>query len=384
MSETRFICKRCWRRPALSETWYRCPQCGQGSQGDEWLRMETPDGLQPTADILPGSRWGLGGAEASAPRCREHPDSAIRLFCPCEEYLPPRAELHRGDSLGLGFAGPQGAGKTVMILTMVQALQRLRGPDLYTPRVGLLGLGDTETAFQALADRLRNGEKPDRTFPEVAHSADGAAPGAARNFCWELTLNGARRARRWGFLAVYDVAGESWGEDGERSFETLDRYLEMCTSLVFLVDGVAVARDLGIEVRDVWDEGSRPGDRGAMDREWLGRLLDRLHPERAAHSRLAVVVSKADLLWQEPRWQALRPQEGQEAAQEEALAELLRESDRGQLLAMAAAHFREVRPFAASSLGFTPTAEVVQEGHLLDPPKPEGVVEPILWLLEGR
>jgi hypothetical protein len=344
--------------------------------------MESPGGFRPTVEILKGSRWGMGG-EGMA-RCPDHPESTPRLFCPCEAYLPPRAELHRGDSLGLGFAGPQGAGKTVMILTMVQELQRLAGPDPYTPRVGLLGLGDTETSFQSLAGRLHRGEKPDRTFPEVSRTREGSGDAVPRNFCWELTLNGARRSRRWGFLAVYDVAGESWGEAGDRSLETLDRYLSMCTSLVFLVDGVAVARDLGLEVRDVWDDGTRVGDRGALDREWLGRLMDRLHPERAARSRLALVVSKADLLWQEERWKGLHPQAGDEASRAQALADLLRESDRGQLLTMAAAHFREVRPFAASSLGFTPTEEVVRQGHLLDTPRPEGVVEPILWLLEGR
>ena len=392
MSDTRFLCKRCWRRPTLAETYYRCPECGQAAALDDWLTPQAADGLRPTADLLRGSRWNLAAGESAGVRCPDHPESALRLFCPCQEFLPPRSHLQRGDSLGLGFVGPHGAGKTVMILTMVQALQQLPGPDAFTPRVGLLGLGDTETTFQKLADELRAGVKPGGTTPESALLAEPAVDGAARNFCWELTLNGARRSRRWGFLAIYDVAGESWGQGADQPLEVLDRYLEICTSLVFLVDGATVARDLGLSVQDAWDPNRRAGDQGAADREWLGRLLDRLQPERSARSRLALVVSKADLLWQDERWQALRPSSTateeedpeRQAALESTLAALLRESGRGQLLTMASGHFHEVRPFAASSLGFTPTAALLEGKQLKEPPRPVGVVEPILWLLEGR
>lgn len=404
MSDVRFICKRCWQRPSLAETFYRCPECGRSKSSLDWLSPGDQDGLRPTADLLKGAGWNPVGGNRTVAQCPDHPESAVRLFCPCKEFLPPRSMLQRGDSMGLGFAGPQGSGKTVMISTMVHELQMVPGPDRNTPRVGLLGLGDTEISYEELARQLRAGIKPSLTQPEVQRLLEAPEEEVPRNFCWQIKLHGERKSRRRGFLAVYDVAGESWGETGERTLETFDRYLEICTSLVFLVDGAAVAQDLGIPAHDVWDQGARAGDRGAMDNQWLGRLVDRLQLQQTERSRLALVVSKADLIWSDPKWEVLKPmgaeeeqeQEEQEEqggaraeARDETLAALLRESGRGQLLTMAQDEFQEVRAFASSSLGFTPTDDLVEDVNgqppkLGAPPKPLGVVEPILWLLEGR
>jgi hypothetical protein len=103
---------------------------------------------------------------------------------------------------------------------------------------------------------------------------------------------------------------------------------------------------------------------------------------------LALVVSKADHLWHRPGWEGLRPGTGNPSAQQETLRRLLRESGRNDLWVEAHQSFGRVSLFAASNLGFCPSPEDVSRDNgntkLTRPVKPEGVVEPVLWLLGLR
>jgi hypothetical protein len=303
-----------------------------------------------------------------------------RRFCVCGELILPRAELGNGNPLGLGIAGPRGAGKTMMALAMIHQLRR----QTITERaVGLRGLGETEARFGAMLKPFLEGQKPDATPPEVL-GVDGVASSVGNNFCWELVL-GAQRQRSAMLLAYHDLAGETWSQGVHTILPRLDRYLRLLVSLVLVVDGAAVAADLGLPARDDWDVARRQAaGASAADHQMLTTLVDRLG-QRVAEVSLAVVVSKADLFWETSPWTELRLTPGRDPLGEEhqrLLKELLTRSNRRDLFLTSQPKFRKVRLFAVSSLGFRPQTGDVHDERLMRQIEPAGVTVPLSWLLE--
>lgn len=385
MSE-RYLCLRCWRVVAREEAFYRCEACETRDQ-PTWMQTSS------------GARRRLGDAErpwyrrlfaedAGPPGCPHHPAARIQLFCDCHYPLSERASFRHGAPLGLGIAGPRSSGKTLYLFTLLHELRRL---DQASKRLGFVGIDDTEERFHALsAGFFDRGLKPDasreaerETQPWDERSGVGAA-----NFAWRVTLasSNGRRPGPATLLAVYDLAGESWKLPPYELRASFDRYLEQLGSLVYLIDGASLAADLGYPVDDAWDASPAAGDRGAQALQWFSRVAERLG-SRSRQVDLALVISKVDALWNEAPWSALQPggEVLDEAAREELLATLLQRSHRRDLLHEARSGFRRVRLFAASSLGFQPAPEDVSpERHLTRQVAPDGIIEPVLWLLEQR
>lgn len=284
--------------------------------------------------------------------------------------------------MALGFAGPPGAGKTLLTITMVRAL---RGLALGDRSIGVLGVDGTEERFRALAEAfLDHGLQPHASLPE---QADGPmeAFDASGNFCWELIIERGRRPTGTAFLATFDLAGETWALPPAQSAPRFDRYLGLMGSVVFLVDGASLAADLDLGVHDAWSDSAGRGDGGTAELTVMRNLIERTGPRRRQVD-VALVISKADLLWDHPDWQGLRPAEGAEGTDAVAgvIESLLAQSQRRDLLLAARKHFRGVELFAVSSLGFRPGRADVAGRSLTTRVAPAGVLDPILWLLTKR
>lgn len=412
----RYLCLTCWRRLPAAEALVRAG-AEEDSAVPAWMRAPGAGELRPAGEARGRGLAGLLLDEE--PPAAEGAD----LFCPCGAALTARSALVGDEELGLGFAGPRAAGKTLLTLAAVRALDgALAGGE----RVSLFGVGDTPRRFRELAgDFLHENRKAEATHPEPPPERLDPGRPEITHLAWELFAGRGRE--RAGLVAVYDLAGETWGLPAHERRERFDRYLGLVTSLVFVVDGAAVAADLGLDPRDAWDPEPRRGDGGARDEEWLGAVLDRLGP-RARQVDLAVALTKGDLLWEEERWAGLRPDAAGEAAapggagtgaagaadeggeageadeggaatagdfdhraaeREEARAAAVRAaleaSGRAGLLRAAESHFRAVACFGVSSLGFRPgPGDVAADGRLLRPPRPAGVDAPLLWLLGRR
>lgn len=292
----RYLCLACWRRLPQGEALARASAKDQAVPA--WMRAPGEGELRPAGA---GRGRGLAGLLLDD---EPPPADGADLFCPCGAPLTARSALDGEEELGLGFAGPQAAGKTLLTLAAVRALD---GARVDGERVSLFGVGDTPRRFRELAaDFLHDHRQAEATRLEPPPEQLVHGTGEITHLAWELFAGRGRE--RAGVVAVYDLAGETWGLPAHERRERFDRYLGLVTSLVFVVDGASVAADLGLDPRDAWDPEPRRGDGGARDEEWLGAVLDRLGG-RAREVDLAVALTKGDLLWEEPRWAELRPEE---------------------------------------------------------------------------
>lgn len=395
MSE-RFLCLRCWRTPRRTEAYYQCAACDSGdtdpgaAQLPKWLPppSATNSERRPVADLLP-PRWRRWFSDARVPEfCPDHPKSPLVLYCPCGRPLSTQSTLS-GKLSGLGFAGPRSSGKTFLTITAISALGELgshRGsaPRVAPRRYGLLGFDGTGERFGKLtAQLLRDGTRP-LPSPEVPGeylTEDALELDAARNFAWRVyeTLPRAERPVPRAVLAVYDVAGEVWGIPPHERQERLDGYLGLLGSLVFVLDGATIAADLKLATEDAWHPPDAEQGPAWTDLEWFSRVQERLgHLKRRRGTDLALVISKADHLWD------AYPELKGEASQG-ALEDLLRRTGRSGIVDAGRAEFRRTKLFAASSLGFRPGPDDVDaEGRLVRCPEPIGVTAPLHWLLGER
>lgn len=377
MSE-RYFCGNCWTVSARDDLSYRCTACGDPSLPG-WIRGT--GSLRSVRDLLPPWYWRWLSEDREI-ACPSHPGARLQLFCPvCTLPLSEASRVRRGDPLALGIAGPRTAGKTLFTATLVRELRRRQ---VGGRPLGLIGLDDTEERFSAIESSLLEGRKPDATAEEPDLGLTSPSP---RNFCWQVQSAGPdRRGAAPAFLTIYDVAGETWGLPSSEALARFDRYVGALSSLVFLIDGAAVAHDLGFEVEDAWDPAPGTGIEDWVDRQWLSRVRDRLG-RRSRKVDLALVVSKADYLWDHEDWKALRP-EGEKKEREEALRRLLDRSGRSSMWTEGHQSFNRIGLFAVSSLGFRPGPDDVERDNgaskLVREVSPVGVTDPVVWLLGRR
>ncbi len=367
-----FLCLSCWRIVSLLDAYYQCPICQYNP--DPFPRGD--EGPHPVRD-LKRSFWRRLTGEPPLLMCKWHPETQYRFYCECGSELSRSMRLKDDRPLGVGVVGSTASGKTTLLVTMIDGINRQTD----TP-VGLLGLRDTEERFAAFSRPLLHEHRPldatSRTESDRAH------------FAWEvLERQRPRLARSARLLAVHDVPGETWetlaGEDSEK----LNRYLSRLGSLALILDGATVASDLGIEPHETWLDRLRPGDHGAVDRIVLRQLIERLDAKAARRMRVALVVSKLDLIWDNEYYRALRLSADSSLPQgeehEQLVQDMISRSGRNQLILAAEKHFGEVREFAVSSFGFRPTISAAGEELSLDRPiQPQGVVDLLLWLLNLR
>lgn len=201
----------------------------------------------------------------------------LTAYCPhCGGRLPDRIGRVRVEPLP--FIGGPAAGKTTFMFLAVRALHaRARAGG---GRVAFVEKRHAQ-AYAAVLERFQDGGRPDKTGPELplATMVDVELPGAGRRI-----------------LYLFDPAGEHFA--GARQVESL-RYLDHGEALLFIVDPFAlpeVQRCLTGAERELIDRAAASS--GDDPTETLQRVLNdlRSRPDRGRQKRIAVVVTKADLL----------------------------------------------------------------------------------------
>lgn len=390
-----YLCLHCWRVPKLENCLFRCPECAEPGDPLDWMRLPKTH-LRRVSELrkpfLGLPRWDDDEEEGRrAPvRCPDHPQARVQLFCECEYPLADQLAVSGGLVRTLGFAGPRSVGKTVLTVAMIESLH---GSQHDGKRLEIRGLADSEKRFLVqFVSPLAAGEQPSPS-PRAERRGELWSEdrnGQLSNFAWNVFASApeapaARKGPPPLVLALYDLGGESWGDHQHEALEHFDRYVSLLGSLVFVIDGAAVAADLGLWQADSWQLEPPKHDGGAEDREWFGRVKDRL-AGRSQDVDLALLISKADHLWEQPSLARLHPSpEGTFEEGQGLLEDVLRQSHRGALLEEGRRDFRRVGLFAASSLGFRPgPGDVDQNGRLTRPRRPAGVTEPVWWLLGER
>ena len=251
----------CYEKIALPT--YECPACG------ELHRRLTPNSF---------------GALRHVCRCGTRLPTTIPLgrfrltaYCPhCNGRLPDRIGRVRVEPLP--FVGGPAAGKTTFMFLAIRALHA-------RARAGHGGLAFVEHRHaQAYAGAVREFERGGRlakTGPELplATMVDVELPGSGHRI-----------------LYLYDPAGEHF--TGATLVESL-RYLDHGEALVFVVDPFAlpqVRRTLTGDEHELVEQAVASSDEDPADT--LQRVLNELRsrPDRGRQKRVAVVVTKTDLL----------------------------------------------------------------------------------------
>ncbi|NDU73708.1 hypothetical protein GWI34_13815 [Actinomadura sp. DSM 109109] len=251
----------CYERIGLPE--YACPSCGARHRR-----------------LAPGA----GGAFRHVCRCGARLPTTVPLgrfrlaaYCPhCGGRLPERIGRVRVEPLP--FVGGPAAGKTTFMVLGIRALHaRARAVH------GRLSFVEQRHA-QAYAGAIREFERGGRlakTGPELplATMVDVELPGRARRI-----------------LYLFDPAGEHY--TGATEVESL-RYLEHSEALLFVVDPFALPqlrRSLTGDEKEFVDEAAASSEEDPADT--LQRVLNELRsrPDQGRQKRVAVVVTKTDLL----------------------------------------------------------------------------------------
>jgi hypothetical protein len=388
-----YFCHNCWRHNPLENLRYRSLESADDEEVAHWARNPGSRGLRSVKELLgsPVRRaWQKLFGDADPTALQSRSQARIVLYCPeCSVPLSDRNILDRSHAAFLGIFGPRFSGKTLFMISLIQELnhKQVDGRTL-----GLVGLGDSNVRMGALADQLRRGMRPKPNLPERRNPGKVAQQASkAQRFTWQLQLAGLDRRRvSSALLSLYDVSGEDLAIPQHESLPVLDNYCRSMTSLIFLIDGKGVARDLGLPARDAWDSNRDSGSKAADEVNALKNVQDRIGQEHSKQEvDLALVLSKADHLWEQPGWQKLNPENGQieSEAFERVMRDLLSKTDRNPLMAEAAG-FRRVKLFSASSLGFLPKPKDVDKksGQLKDAGRinPQGVIDAATWLLSLR
>lgn len=341
----RILCKDCWITHDTTTLLASCKRC------DANTRI-------PRLDPLP-DRAAPAVPAAGRPAefvCRIHPTEPLDLYCPeCEAKLSARAEV--GDRSVVAIMGDVGVGKTWLLRVLSRRLRPSNGSPVSFRRA----LGDTDEQIAAAIAETRTGA---RVTP--------ATDAVVRNYAWEVMIDGSPRS--W-VAAVHDAAGEVWNrlESLDRSaYDKLYRYLDLVGSVIFLVDGERIA-----EALDASPDAPSAASDAAVSREIA--MIDALGRRTRAHSgntALAIVISKADVLWNRDDCAPMHPDSGADRdAIDVATRALLGKAGRAALLAACAESFTPVRCFAISAFG------TAAGSPSIDDVRPVRIEEPLIALL---
>ncbi|MBW8485453.1 zinc ribbon domain-containing protein [Actinomadura parmotrematis] len=251
----------CYEKIALPE--YACPNCGTRHRR-----------------LVPNT----GGAFRHVCRCGTRLPTTVPLgrfrlsaFCPhCGGKLPDRIGRVRVEPLA--FVGGPSAGKTTFMVMGIRALHaRARGAD------GRVAFVEPKHA-QAYAGAIREFQRGGRLAK--------TGPGLPLATMLDVDLPG--RSRR--ILYLFDPAGEHYTGAGEVGSL---RYLDHGEALLFVVDPFAlpqVERSLTAEEALAVDQLAAASAEDPADT--LQRVLNELRsrPDKGRQKRVAVVVTKTDLL----------------------------------------------------------------------------------------
>jgi hypothetical protein len=363
-----YLCVYCWRVIPIENLFCELVSSPEST----WLDPPKVAGTSKrirVRDWRPLPQWRRWLGETPADPFESSDPNKPRLYCKCGEPISPVAKVRSDQSLAIRIAGAQNSGKTFFIATILDSLRQMRPVP-----IAAWGIGDTDTRFKEISDALLvQGQRLNTTRKQFGE-----------RYAWAIVEGeGMARSKPYPLLAVHDMAGEDWKNLGRDCPDAIKRYLGLHGDLILILDGATIADDLGLDPKDAWDEQPRPGDSGAMDLTILGHIRD-LWGSRQIYKKvkLALVITKADLLW------GRYPKEGDNVGafvethqQDQSMLEnLLIDSKRGDLLVIAN-RFLDYRIFATSSLGFFPKQCDIINNKLRRKPRPSGTILPLLWLL---
>lgn len=292
----------------------------------------------------------------------------LKLICECGEALPSAHWIREKerDTNAIRIVGPTGSGKTLYIASVIARLRQ--GSDL-----SMLGLMDTDKRIGDIVDAFMCGNKPEST--PVASKNDGRE----RHYAWRIGYRKKEDLRR--LLAIHDIAGETW-EGVENAHSVVHRFIGYPGHLLLIIDGAQIAHDLGLPTDD-WVN-LFPSDSSAMSLTILSYIANQWgwHNPARKRVRIALVITKADLLW--AKYPTLRSDEPDNPTVHNEVRRILGEARRLDILNTAETFFKECKVFLTSSIGYCPTKDKLDEFSqtLKDPPQPHGVLEPLIWLLD--
>jgi Double-GTPase 2 len=352
----KYLCKDCWIAHSPATLLARCHVCDENTHIQ---RLDPLESLAATTQPVPGERPELV--------CRHHPSEPLDLFCgECRRLLSTRALLN--DRSVIAVLGATGSGKTSMLWVLRQRLRGAGGLPLQIRQ----SLGDSDEQLETAVRDLFTSGQPRATARQDA---------VARNYAWEL-MTTMQRPRRSALVAFHDAAGEVWNDlDGlpRGEFERLYRYLDLVGSVVFLIDGERLAETLASP------RGSRSDQAQEAEAQEIAILdgIERRLTSRKGETSVAVVISKADVLWDDPRWAVFRPGNGdnRDAAPAEVAAAartLLEAAGRGAIVNAVEQAFGASGYFAVSAFGMRVAAG---EPLLVDSIRPARIEEPLVALI---
>ncbi len=344
---THLLCKDCWIAHDVTTLLARCKRCEANTRIHR---------LDPLSSKAPSR--GLGDAGPLV--CRLHPTEPLDVFCgTCRGGVPPRTRITEGGVLAI--LGDTESGKTSLLWVLSERLRQPNGAGMMIRTA----LGDSD------AQMLRSVRE---IFDSGRLSATPATDADVRNYAWEV----ANAAGETTVLAFHDAAGEVWHDLpnlSRTSYDAFYRYLDLVGSIVFAIDGVRVA-----EALDTMSRGGLPSPqlRSAQINELA--IVDAISRRMNARSQrvpAAVVITKADMLWNRDDCTAFQPaSEATAEAIDGAARDVLLRAGRQQLVQSLVDTFDPVRFFAVSAFGRTPRLPL-----RLEELSPVRVEEPFVALL---
>jgi|GEM_PF-1732065 len=348
MTGLRVLCKDCWLAHEAATLLARCKECEANTQ------ISRLDPLE--------SKGGAGPFPRSGPLvCRHHPSEPLDIYCgTCRAELSPRALI--GEKGVVALVGDTYSGKTSLLWVLSERLRQMNPAGAYIRQ----SIGDSD---EQMANAVQS------IFSRGRMTATPATDADVRNYAWELVLpSGGSHV-----IAFHDAAGEIWNELAKLSRTSYDgfyRYLDLAGSFLFAVDGERLRESIDALARGGI---STPQERAAQVHEIS--IIDAIARRMRAANRampLAVVVTKADILWDDDPWTAFRPGSGASGdAIDATVRDLLRTAGRQSLMNAIEDSFAPVRYFAISAFG-----SVAQEPLRIEDLRPARVEEPLLALLE--
>jgi hypothetical protein len=351
-----FVCPNsmCYRKISLPI--YVCPKCGAqhkrlvpGSYGIVFRICRCGTRL-PTLYILGKSR--------------------MPSICPhegCHRPLPARAGMMR--NLHFPLVGGAAAGKTSFLMAnMCELQQRAERNELR--------LTFTEQRFQRMFDKSRASFSRGMLLDKTAEDSPDA-----------FTVNFTDGKGRRRLLYIYDAAGEL--------FQRMDRmrtheYYEYTHGILFLLDPFSIARvrvDFAGQLRSAGDHVKPSAEKPQDVYDRMITTLEELSRAKGGYRRipLAVVITKADafnLARQIETAGSRVHADGENGGgghrpldpESRAVRQWLMDYGEGNLVRNVEQNFKKFRYFHCSSLGRLPDGSTA-------PFNPEGVLDPLTWLL---
>ncbi len=397
MSKT-ILCPYCSRTFQNSDAVYQCTNKELRSSGDE-VCPSVPD--QKLSDFwmeegVPYKRFyrkpvfGLFGSTARAATCPNCGQASRRLCCPhCHNALPP--EMVEEGSEIISIIGDRSSGKTVYFVSLIHQLRdegyKLDIVDVNPQDISHDEKSRTSTIYEKMAsDMFDNGVLPKQT------RAVRPAPMIFRISTKKKGKKGGRDI----YLVFYDTAGEIF-RDVNR-MEEVANYLMDSAGVILLVDPYTMPalRKTLVEAKILEEDYVKANPVVVFDK--VREMLSRSGRKNLLNKPIAITFSKIDAVVHAledtgssyqvsgvdlehdssfKRTKVLNLSEiDQISEQLQSVAE--QRWGAGQLNAAAVANFgaENVRLFAVSALGCTPTSD----GSLPEL-QPYRVMDPLVWIL---